>query len=112
MKNFNGKKFRTCPKCKGTGFLKCYEEIQTGRCFRCNGTGEINTNEYQKFLRLDEIIRLGKEIGSEIERLNCKIEAVHVSRKRNVFRSMELDRVNRAEDKLKELEKEYRGMKR
>lgn len=46
----------TCPKCGGTGTLTCYEYIEKGRCFKCDGTGIFEhtwkeyTPEYAKIL--------------------------------------------------------------
>jgi hypothetical protein len=35
-------KYRTaCPKCNGTGFLSEYGHVKNGKCFMCNGKGEL-----------------------------------------------------------------------
>ena len=31
----------TCPRCQGTGTLTHYSHIDNGRCWSCNGTGQV-----------------------------------------------------------------------
>jgi len=33
------KKMKSCLKCEGTGRLKCFRHIESGRCFQCDGKG-------------------------------------------------------------------------
>lgn len=45
-----------CPRCGGTGTLTCYNHVEGGRCFKCEGTGYFEhrwkeyTPEYAKIL--------------------------------------------------------------
>lgn len=34
----------TCPKCDGTGNLRAFSHIVSGRCFQCAGTGTVSAN--------------------------------------------------------------------
>lgn len=34
---------RTCGKCNGEGYIKCYNHIAGGVCFACNGRGYFET---------------------------------------------------------------------
>ena len=33
------KKMKPCPKCEGSGRLKCFKHVESGRCFQCEGKG-------------------------------------------------------------------------
>ena len=32
---------KTCPRCKGTGYLDIYLHVAKGICFKCGGAGEV-----------------------------------------------------------------------
>ncbi len=32
-------KTATCRKCQGTGYLACFDRVQAGKCFGCDGNG-------------------------------------------------------------------------
>jgi RecJ-like exonuclease len=44
---------KNCPQCKGTGFIPKYFHIDNGKCFNCNGTGQIKQTGNSK--RLEEL---------------------------------------------------------
>lgn len=31
----------SCPKCSGRGYLKGFDHVRLGECFRCNGAGQV-----------------------------------------------------------------------
>lgn len=32
---------KTCPKCNGSGYLSVFAHVVEGRCFKCDGTGDL-----------------------------------------------------------------------
>lgn len=71
----NGTKYYesdVCPKCNGTGHLACYDYIEGGVCFMCDGSGKhyhtwtVRTPEYEEKLaerRLKKAIKKAPELN-------------------------------------------------
>lgn len=61
-----------CPKCGGTGYLHCYDYVEGGICFKCNGSGIFPhswveyTAEYAKVLEERRIARREKVIAKAV----------------------------------------------
>ena len=66
----NGTKYYTeskCPKCGGRGYIDCYDHVEAGRCFLCDGSGyhehswKEYTPEYQEKLNAKRLAKAIKE---------------------------------------------------
>lgn len=58
-----------CPKCGGTGYISCYNHVDGGVCFLCDGSGRhgtritVRTIEYQEKLNAQRLEKARKTAG-------------------------------------------------
>lgn len=60
-----------CPKCGGSGYIRGYEHVENGVCFKCGGSGKFahtwveRTPEYEEKLRLRRLAKMKKEAPAQ-----------------------------------------------
>ena len=59
---------KICQKCGGTGTLHHYNHIDGGRCFKCNGIGDVQGELVQHIATIEEMERALEKKGIIIER--------------------------------------------
>ena len=74
-----------CPKCGGSGYLRCYDYVEGGICFKCGGSGifphswVVHTEEYAKVLEERRIARREKAIAKAVASNTAK-NAEHIEK--------------------------------